>query len=115
MPTYVWRNDRFIDKRTGEPMPVRDDNAICKPYICSDIKEYISPVTGLPITSRSHRREDLKRHDCIEVDPPKKPRALTNPRFAAKHRLPFGDEAKEAAANKAKRDAQKIKERLNGT
>jgi hypothetical protein len=30
---------------------------------------YDSPVTGEPITSWAQRKEDLKRHDCIEYDP----------------------------------------------
>jgi len=115
MPTYVWDRSRelFVDKKTREPMQVKDENAICKPYVCSDINEYMSPVTGLPITSRSHRREDLKRHDCYEVDPPKRQRALSNPRFAAKHRLPFGDEAKEKAARKVAAEKKRLKERLH--
>ena len=42
-----------------------------------------------PITSRTHRREDLKRNDCVEVDPPKKPRGFKNERYAKKHNLPL--------------------------
>lgn len=93
MTVYVWKGDGFYDKKTGERMQVKDENAICKPYVCSDIEEYRSPVTGLPITSRSHRREDLKRHDCYEMDPPKRKRGFGNPRFAAKHGKPLCEEA----------------------
>lgn len=88
MTTYVWRNGRFVDKATGEPMQVRDPNAICRPYVVSDIPEYASPIDGRMITTRSERREDLKRNGCVEVDPPKHGRALRNKRFAAKHGLP---------------------------
>lgn len=55
------------------------------PMVMRDIPEYDSPVTGKPITSRSHRREDLKKHGCVEVDPPKRKRGLINPKFAKKH------------------------------
>lgn len=30
---------------------------------------YDSPIDGTPITSHAARREDMKRHDCIEYDP----------------------------------------------
>lgn len=89
---YVWRDRRWIDKRTGEPMKLPERAEVCAPQVMSDIPEYISPVTELPITSRSQRREDLKRHNCIEVDPPRKPRGFKNPRFAAKYGLPLNEE-----------------------
>lgn len=39
------------------------------PFIVSDIPEYKSPLgTGI-VSSRSQRREELKRHNCREVDP----------------------------------------------
>lgn len=45
--------------------------------IVRDIDPYLSPLgTGL-VGSRRARREELKRHDCIEVDPSGHPR---NPR-----------------------------------
>ncbi|MGL4558734.1 MAG: hypothetical protein ACRCV5_14620 [Afipia sp.] len=93
MTRYVWKGDGFYDRKTGERMQVKDENAICKPYVVSDIPEYRSPIDGRPITSRSHRREDLKRNDCYEMDPPKRKRGLGNPRFAAKHGLPVCEEA----------------------
>lgn len=91
MTRYVWDKATFTfrDRKTGEPMQVKDPNAICMPMICSDIPEYRSPIDGKLITSRSHRREDLKRNGCIEVDPPKRPRGFKNKRFAAKHNLPI--------------------------
>ena len=93
MTTYVWRDGCFRNKKTGEPMEVKDPNAICKPYVVGDIPEYRSPIDGRPITSRSHRREDLKRNDCYEMDPPKRKRGIGNARFAAKHGLPLCEEA----------------------
>lgn len=93
MARYVWKGDKFVDRKTGEPMPVPERGEICRPYVCGDIAEYASPVTGQMITSRSQRREDLKRNDCYEIDPPKRKRGIGNPRFAAKHGLPLDEEA----------------------
>lgn len=41
----------------------------------SDVR-YDSPIDGRPITSHVARREDLKRHDCIEYDPEMKKDAV---------------------------------------
>jgi len=30
---------------------------------------YISPVSGKPITSYKERREDMKKHDCVDYEP----------------------------------------------
>lgn len=38
-------------------------------FIQSDLPEYRSPVTGLPVDGRAARREDLERAGCREVDP----------------------------------------------
>ncbi len=54
-----------------EPEPER--SSLASPQVMRDIPEYRSPLgTGL-ITSRSHRREDLKRGGCREVDPSERP------------------------------------------
>ncbi len=37
-------------------------------YIIGGMQEYQSPVTGEWITTREQRRNDLKRHDCVEWD-----------------------------------------------
>ncbi len=91
MTTYVWRNGDFVDKRTGKPMEVKA-GPICAPMVMSDIPEYHSPIDGRVIGSRSERREDLRRNNCFEVDPPRKPRGLKNPAFAKKHGLPLNEE-----------------------
>jgi hypothetical protein len=36
-------------------------------YVMNDITPYQSQIDGSMITSRSHHREHLKRHGCIEV------------------------------------------------
>ncbi len=91
MTRYVWDSQSFIfrDRKTGEPMQVKDDNAICMPMVRSDIPEYRSPIDGKLITSRSHRREDLARNGCVELDPRKRPRGFKNQRFTKRHNLPY--------------------------
>lgn len=68
MTRYVWRDGHFRDLKTNEPMdlPKRE---IATPTVISDLPAYMSPLgTGL-IDGRRARREDLKRHNCREVDP----------------------------------------------
>ena len=69
----VW----YARRQSDEP-----SSTLPLPYIAGDIKPSLSPLGTGEITSRSHRREELKRHDCREVDPsewkrqkPPKPRA----------------------------------------
>lgn len=63
-------------------------------YVRGDLPTYISPVTGKPIDGRRERREDLKKHGCVEVDPPAKKNRFINPRFAKKHGFEIcGEEA----------------------
>ena len=69
-----------------------------------DIEEYVSPIDGKPITSRSHRREDLKANDCVPWEPGigtkhKREKGYVNPRFAAKHGLPLHESAREKLKN----------------
>lgn len=66
MTTYVFRDGQFVDKRTGERMVLPERGEICAPLVMPDTPEYASPIDGRPITSRSARREDLKRNNCVE-------------------------------------------------
>lgn len=53
------------------------------PQVLGDIPEYISPLgTGL-VTSRSQRREEMKRHGCREVDPSEFKPKYINPKNKA--------------------------------
>ena len=93
MARYFWRNGRFED-RDGNPMDAPFAGQIVAPMVVSDIPEYRSPIDGRPITSRSHRREDLKRNNCVEYEPSLfKDRGFKNKRFAEKHRLPMREDA----------------------
>jgi hypothetical protein len=65
----VWRDGKWRDKKTGKPTKVKDENAICRPYIQPDLPAYMSVVSNKMIDGRTARREDLKRSGCREVDP----------------------------------------------
>lgn len=93
MARYVWKNDGFYDRATGERMKVRNPNAICTPTVISDIPEYLSPIDGRPISSRSHQREDLKRNGCVLAEPRKRPRGYKNEAWAKKRGLPLNANA----------------------
>jgi hypothetical protein len=54
----------------GLTMSSKRSHLAC-PMVMRDTTEYRSPIDGALITSRSQRREDLRRNNCIEVDPPK--------------------------------------------
>jgi hypothetical protein len=97
MARYVWRDGRFRDPATGDPMPMPAGDSICCPLVLSDIAEYRSPIDGRPISSRSTRREDLKRNDCVEAEP-RKPRGYRNPKFALKRGLPLNEEARDTVS-----------------
>lgn len=82
MPRFVFRDGHWRDPATGEPMDLPERDGICMPRIVPDVQEYVSPVDGKPISSRSTERDELKRHDCVLM-PPKK-REFKNPHFMAK-------------------------------
>lgn len=48
---------------------------VVAPMVMPDIPAYQSPVTGQWVNSRAQRREDLKRHDCVEYEPSMKEHA----------------------------------------
>ncbi len=67
MPSYRVADDgSLIDKATGEKF-VRKSRLICMPRVQSDIPDYISPVTGKPVSGIAQRREDLKRSGCVDA------------------------------------------------
>lgn len=93
MASYAWKDGRFVDKKTGEPMlsdKERKSKKICLPYIRSDLPGYVSPVTGKWIEGRAARREDLARTGCREVDPSEgKHIKYQNYEFCQKYRKPY--------------------------
>lgn len=93
---YVFRNGGFVDKQTGEPMLTDEDRKkpLAMPMVISDIPEYRSPIDGRPITSRSERRDDLKRNNCVEYEPSLSPTKgkIRNKRFAKKYGLQVSED-----------------------
>lgn len=87
MARYVWRDGAFRDPDSGAEMETKF-SGVCMPFVVSDV-EYRSPVTGQMITSRSHRREEMKRHNLVELPPPKKPRGVYSEKIAKKFNLPL--------------------------
>lgn len=67
MPIYRVADDgSFIDRATGKKLVIKR-KSIARPMIISDIEPYRSPVTGEVIGGRSARRDDLKKHDCVDA------------------------------------------------
>lgn len=93
MARYVWRNGRFED-RDGKEMIRPFEGQIVMPAVVSDIPEYRSPIDGRPVTSRSERREDMKRNNCVEYEPSLSPTKgkFRNPDFCAKRGLQVADD-----------------------
>lgn len=82
--------------------PARDKRGdLPTPQVMREIEEYKSPVTGLPITSRTERDADCKKHDAIPWEPgighksgakQRTPGKYKNPKFAKKRNLPMSEE-----------------------
>jgi hypothetical protein len=92
MSVFVWRDGKLVDRDTAPPLAVGKRSNLAMPYAVGDIKEYISPAGTGPITSRSHRREDLKKSGCREVDPSEGPKEPYRDKKYAKR---FGKEARQ--------------------
>lgn len=58
MTVYVIEGDKLVVKR---------DSLVRRIQIMRDIQPYKSMVDGTQITSRSHHRQHLRDHNCIEV------------------------------------------------
>lgn len=82
--TYVIRDGKAVLKQDAEPALVHQ--------VMPDIPDYRSPLGTGTISGRVQRREDLKRHGCVEVDPGQFKPKYINERFARKHGLPFSPE-----------------------
>lgn len=97
--TYVLRNGELVEKKTGVAA-VLPDGPLCAPMVISDIPEYRSPIDGRMITSRSERREDLRRNNCVEAGDTAlsltkgKRDVFKNARFAKKHGLQLSESVK---------------------
>lgn len=94
MARFFWKDGAWRD-RDGNPMEIPERDGVCAPRVQSDIPDYRSPIDGKLIGSRSHRRYDLEKNDCVEVDPrPKEKRGYRNPHFAKKRGLPLREDVR---------------------
>lgn len=91
---FIWRDGGFYEKRTGDRMIVPERDTLAVPSVISDIPEYQSPIDGKWITSRSQRRDDLKRNNCVEYEPSLSPTKgkLRNKQFCEKRGLQVSEE-----------------------
>lgn len=95
MARYVFKDGALVDRFSGEPMSV-PKGPLRAPMVMSDIPAYASPIDGRMITSRSERREDLKRNNCVPYEeslgPTKGQRKFRNPEFCRKRGLSVAEE-----------------------
>ena len=96
MARYTWKNGQFVD-REGNPMDKPFEGQVVLPHLMRDIPEYRSPIDGSLITSRSQRREDLKKNGCVEYEPSLSPTKgkFKNKRFTEKTGIPLSEEFRE--------------------
>ncbi len=98
--SYVWRDGKLVEKRSGAVLKAPSSAPLAMPMVMRDTPEYCSPIDGRLISSRSERREDLKRNGCIEWDASASPTRgkpeFKNPRFAKKWGLPLGEANRDA-------------------
>lgn len=88
MARFIKRGGQWVHFQTGAPMLTEEQRKapLAVPMIISDIPEYASPVDGRMITSRSERRDDLRRNNAVEWEPSMSPTQgkLRNKDFARK-------------------------------
>jgi hypothetical protein len=96
MARYVFRDGQYVNRETGEPMLTAEERArpLAVPYIIADIPSYQSPIDGRVIGSRSERRDDLKRNNCVEYEPSLSPTKgkFKNKHFTAKRGMQVSEE-----------------------
>lgn len=54
-------------RRVDDDAPLRGKGAGMQ--VIRDIDPYLSPLGTGPVGSRRARREELRRHNCVEIDP----------------------------------------------
>lgn len=87
MSTYVWSKERdcFIDKKTGERMPMPERDGLCVPMmVIPDIPPHVAP-SGAYISGRKAMLDDCKAHGYVPYEPVNSnPGGFTDPVTAAK-------------------------------
>lgn len=86
MTVWVLRDGQLVDRDVAPPLSPRGKRSpLPTPYTAGDIEPYRSMASGKEITSRSHRREDLKANNCREVDPSEKRGGYLNPKYERRY------------------------------
>ena len=69
MPRYVWRDGHWVNRETGLRLISEDHKwqPVAPMAVIPDIPSYQSPVTGEVISGRAAKRDDLKRHGCVDA------------------------------------------------
>lgn len=86
--SYVLRDGKLVPAWTVERGPRKSDGI----QVQRDHAAIVSPVDRSVIDGRRDRREHMARHALREVDPSERRPTYHNPRFAAKHGLPYTPE-----------------------
>ena len=68
MASYIWdmSASRWVAPHEYA-RPIRAAAEFPCPMVVRDIEPYASPIDGRMITSRSERREDLRKNGCVEI------------------------------------------------
>ena len=74
-------------------------DTLATPAIISDIQPYKSPIDGNYVSGRAARRDDLKKHNCVDANELDRgdraaPGEFRNKRFAKKHNLKLAEDAR---------------------
>ena len=104
MSGYVWRNGRWRDPATGEPMDMPHRDGVCMPMVVSDVPEHIGPDGKTVVSSRAQQREIAKRDGFIPWEPINHPKGYLDERMARAAGTTVKDNVKadfEAAKSKA--------------
>lgn len=69
MPRYVWRDGHWVERSSGERLIAEGHQwqPVAPMAVIGDIPAYQSPVTGETISGRAAKRDDLKRHGCVDA------------------------------------------------
>lgn len=87
MARYVWKDGGFRDPATGEAMHLPYAGQVTLPQYQPDTPGYHSPITGEWIEGRKARRDDLKKHGCVDAGDmkPRNEGRVKSEKFARKH------------------------------
>jgi len=72
---WRWNGRRMVRVRLDEAPRLRGDGL----QVIRDIDPYMSPLGTGEVGSRRARREELKRHNCVEVEPSMHPSRFKGP------------------------------------